>query len=862
MSTQTTNFNLTKDAGTDYYNIDTTNDNLDKIDKALGNTAKFETAGGSATAINLTYEGLSKGLSKSFIIAANNNGVATTINGKSLYKPGTTIAPKLIAGKAVTVWYDETGDCFFIKASAEGTAVVGNVLADKTFSNDDDTGLVGTMTNNGAVTITPGATDQAIPTGYHNGTGKVTGDADLISANIRAGVTIFGVAGNSNVIDTSTADASAGEVLVGKKVGVDGAILTGTMPNRGAVTITPGATDQTIPAGYHNGTGKVTGDADLISANIKAGVNIFGVAGNSNVIDTSAGDAVAGEILAGKKAAVDGSMLTGTMTNKAGATTAAPTAAATGQATGIIDVTVPANGYYSTTSKLRITDADAIAANVAKDKNVFGIVGTLDGRLYNFPLSIQDAQPTAVRAGHIWVKSSALAASVTKVKILEALNAGETDGTLMLVVGDLVYRNESVSHTKERTDGGSMTFSIADNTGITAGSGSWLVCQNSSGMTNTLYLNKPTVYSKVGGVLDTETAYYWNGSTWVLISQKGSYLLADGDWSGTFQGYVYNRVGDTLSFNSNFVPDKILLASGDGTYLVTDTKVYKRIGDVYALYFTIPASDSSYTGGVRVLNSRGKPRLCISRSGNLLSIAYLHGNPIQYYLVNYIDNGTTFEKSSYTPTIVANTVYSSGSYDQYKSCGIDMNADGSVIIVAVILESSGSNGTKLYGFFKSETGYTVTGPVNAGCLNFGSFIMSYNGVNIYWGDYDTYSLTRYTINVANKTIGNGSIVTTNTYTLADAVAHPAGYIFVPSGVSGLTCYKISTHAVSNIIPSSNFYTKGLSFNLSGDRMVASNDNNGIFSYSIAISDPNITFTYISSLPMGLMLMRRTRLIPY
>ena len=37
MAEQTQNFNLTKDAGTDYYNIDTANANLDKIDKELKN---------------------------------------------------------------------------------------------------------------------------------------------------------------------------------------------------------------------------------------------------------------------------------------------------------------------------------------------------------------------------------------------------------------------------------------------------------------------------------------------------------------------------------------------------------------------------------------------------------------------------------------------------------------------------------------------------------------------------------------------------------------------------------------------------------------------------------------------------------
>ena len=55
-------------------------------------------------------------------------------------------------------------------------------------------------------------------------------------------------------------------------------IGSGTMPNNGALEITPSAEDQTIPEGYTSG-GKVSGDIDLKPENIKAGVTIFGVEG-------------------------------------------------------------------------------------------------------------------------------------------------------------------------------------------------------------------------------------------------------------------------------------------------------------------------------------------------------------------------------------------------------------------------------------------------------------------------------------------------------------------------------------------------------------------------------------------------------
>ena len=172
---------------------------------AISNLKKFQTAGGTANAITLTNIEVTDGFQTSFIIANSNNGTATTINAKPLYKPGTTTAPKLVAGKAATVWYNLTGDCFFIKASAEGTAVAGDVLAGKTFSNDDDTGITGAMPNRGAVTITPGTVNQVVLDGYHNGSGYVVGDADLIASNILSGKNIFGV--NGNVYEPATTAA-------------------------------------------------------------------------------------------------------------------------------------------------------------------------------------------------------------------------------------------------------------------------------------------------------------------------------------------------------------------------------------------------------------------------------------------------------------------------------------------------------------------------------------------------------------------------------------------------------------------------------------------------------------------------------
>ena len=78
-------------------------------------------------------------------------------------------------------------------------------------------------------------------------------------------------------------DGTSDEVLFGKTVYTSGAeVIVGTMPNNGALEITPSAENQTIPEGYTSG-GKVSGDANLKPENIKVGVTIFGVEGTVEV---------------------------------------------------------------------------------------------------------------------------------------------------------------------------------------------------------------------------------------------------------------------------------------------------------------------------------------------------------------------------------------------------------------------------------------------------------------------------------------------------------------------------------------------------------------------------------------------------
>lgn len=115
---------------------------------------------------------------------------------------------------------------------------------------------------------------------------------DVTAADVLAGKKFHlpsGAAGTGTCTfnaDTSDATATAAQILATKTAYKNGDKITGTMPNRGAVTGTIAVVDgeYTIQQGYHDGSGKVSLDsieqAKLIAENIKSGIEILGVTGS------------------------------------------------------------------------------------------------------------------------------------------------------------------------------------------------------------------------------------------------------------------------------------------------------------------------------------------------------------------------------------------------------------------------------------------------------------------------------------------------------------------------------------------------------------------------------------------------------
>ena len=122
------------------------------------------------------------------------------------------------------------------------TAAAEDILAGKKSVDATGAEITGTMTNRGAWTSTKTSNGSVtIPAGYHNGSGKVT-------VNVSSTTTI-----------PTDGDAAASDVLTGKTFYSGGSKKTGAMTNRGAWTSTATSNgDVPIPAGFHNGSGKVT----------------------------------------------------------------------------------------------------------------------------------------------------------------------------------------------------------------------------------------------------------------------------------------------------------------------------------------------------------------------------------------------------------------------------------------------------------------------------------------------------------------------------------------------------------------------------------------------------------------------------
>jgi Protein of unknown function (DUF1566) len=416
-----------------------------------------------------------------------------------------------------------------VETKATGDAIEEDVLEGVTFSSEKGEGLLGTMPNVGRQDIVPGGTAQGIMEGYHDGTGAVSGDGDLISGNIKHTVDIFGVAGTLIEASGSATDA---QVLSGVTYSNATGASTGTMPNNGAGgTITPGTSDQTVAAGYWSSTNTVSGDAALAAGNIISGATIFGVSGSALV---ATGDATAGDVLTGKTFSNNGSAgLTGSMPNN-GAVTITP-----GTANQAI-----AAGYHNGSGEV-LGDAELTAENIKSGVEVFEVTGshplagvakTGAGQIIGYDLKI--GEDGELQKGIAWPNprftdngDGTVADNLTGLiwlKNADCPNAGRNWETALADVTQL-----NTNGTMNSNDCGDLSNSGSHQT-------DWRL-PNRFELDSLVDLNRFGPSLPSGHPFENVvSSVYWSSSTWAVSSNNAWFVtMADGRSAGTLKLGTY-----------------------------------------------------------------------------------------------------------------------------------------------------------------------------------------------------------------------------------------------------------------------------------------------------------------------------------
>lgn len=591
-----------------------------------GGTASLQTKSVTPTKSNQTitpdsgYDGLSSvtvnAIPSQYITTTDANAVADNIlNGKTAYVNGVKITGAMRNNTGVSETLTINGSYTIPEGYHDGTGTVTQ-----------------NITTKAAATITPTTSDITIGAGqYLTGAQTVKGDADLVAGNIKSGVNIFGITGtysggggttinnqNKTVTPTTSQQSiTADSGYTGLGTVTVNAIQTETK------SATPGASAQTITpsSGKYLTSVSVAGDSDLVSGNIKSGINIFGVTGTYSgagitlqsktvtptksqqtvspdsgydalsqvtvdaipaaYITTSDATATAAQILKDKTAYVNGSKVTGTMANNGAIGGTISTQGGT--------YTIPAGYTSGGTVTATLPTGSTTAANIS------GAAFEETTRDYGFRTSVQ------IQPGYY-----ASATTVTK-DFSSMLPAPETEGTsAQVLAGYDLYNHdgELISGTMTNNSIGTITLD----------------------QTTTSYTIPAGYHNGTGKVQHTTV----NIPDPTITVSSGGLITASGSWTRGFT--TDNSYSNTYQLTTKTSSDLTV----SGATVTAPAGYYASSASKSVATMTLPTSaSSSATSGYTSKATIGR-----STSAQYINIPPGYNSAGGYYTISAVANGT------------------------------------------------------------------------------------------------------------------------------------------------------------------------------------------------------------------------------
>lgn len=282
-------------------------------------------------------------------------------------------------------------------------------LSQVTVKAIDSTYVGSGITKVEATEYTPGTSDQTITSGqYLNGAQTIKGDANLVTGNIKSGVSIFGVSGSyagsggsSGGLDTSDATATAGDIVSGKTAYVNAEKITGTLST---LYMAPGTPEyNTSPDQIKISTSLTERYIVENTVSLTAKASDFGDAVPSDVVSGKTFTSASGLKLTGTHECSSPTLQSKTVTPSESVQTVTPDSGYDGLSEvdveaisgtyvgsgvtrkdaeiytpGTSDQMIPLGQYLDGTQTIK-GDANLIASNIKNGVSIFGVSGTYAG---------------------------------------------------------------------------------------------------------------------------------------------------------------------------------------------------------------------------------------------------------------------------------------------------------------------------------------------------------------------------------------------------------------------------------------------------------------------------------------------------